>query len=104
MTRAQIIFNYERAMKQADKLDSIAKEVDRLANTSLPNTLGLLRTAWLSDNSPQFCSKVEKVREDIHGEASDIRKAAQSIRTIANAIKKAELSALAIAQERSYTG
>lgn len=102
MTKRQIIFNYNQAINQAKKLENIAKNMDRLSKDKLNDTLGTLKNAWRSDNSPQYYSKAAKVQEDIRSTANNIRRTAQGIRTTAEAVKRAELRALEIAKSRSY--
>lgn len=103
MTRSEILFNYRQAIRQADRLDDIAKKLSRLTSNQMNSTIGTLKSAWKSDNSPQYYSKMSKVQEDIKDDASDLKKIAQAIRDTAEQIKQAELRALEIAESRSYS-
>lgn len=103
MTRHEILFNYAQAMKQADQLDDVARKIGRLATDKMESTTGALKAAWQSDCSPQYIQKMGAVQDEIKGSASSIRKVAQSIRTTAERIRRAELRALEVAQTRSYT-
>lgn len=102
MTRSEIIFNYNQAIKQAARLEEIAGNIERIATDKMENSIGMLKNAWRSDNSPQFYSKIGRVQSDIQGDAKSIRKVAQNIRETAERIKQAELRALEIAQTRTY--
>lgn len=102
MTKNEIIFNYNQAIKQANKLDRLADKIEKLSSEKLETTVGHLKTAWQSDNSIQYYRKVGKVQSDITKTAKDIKKIADSIRTTAEAVKSAELKALEIAQVRAY--
>ena len=103
MTRHEILFNYAQAMKQADRLDDVARRIERLATDKMESTTGALKSAWQSDSSPQYIRKMGTVQDEIKGNARNIKKVAQRIRTTAEGIKRAELRALEIAEARSYT-
>ena len=102
MTRLEIIFNYTQAMRQAQKLDEIAGQLERLAKDRYGDTIWGIRNAWNSDNSEQYLVKARKVQNDILETAKKLRRIAESIRTTAEAIKRAELAALDIARSRVY--
>ena len=61
MTRSEIIFNYNQAIKQAARLEEIAGNIERIATDKMENSIGMLKNAWRSDNSPQFYSKLGQV-------------------------------------------
>lgn len=102
MTKSEILFNYRQAIKQADRLEEIAKKVEKLATNNMSNSLGNLRMAWKSDSSSQYFNKMSKVQGDIKKDAQNLRKVAQSIRKTAESVKTAELRALEIAKTRNY--
>lgn len=102
MTKSEILFNYRQAIRQADKLDDLAKKLERLANEKMGDTIGQLKSSWQSDNSPQYYSKAGKVQEEIKTTAGNVKKIADAIRTTAEAVKDAELRAREIAKSRSY--
>lgn len=102
MERWEILFNYQQSIQQADRLEDIARTVDRLANNRMGETIDGLRAGWQSDSSPRFYNKIGQVQRDIRAHAENIRRVAKSIRTIAEEIKRAELRALEIARMRSY--
>lgn len=103
MTKHEILFNYTQAMKQAERLDEVAQKLNRLASDKMANTTYSLKTAWQSDNSPQYFRKMELVQDRIKENYVNIQKVAQSIRTTAENMKRAELKALEISNTRSYT-
>lgn len=102
MTRSEILFNYRQAIRQAEKIDDIADKIERLATVKLDNTVGSLRNNWNSDSSQRYYSKAGQVQGDINNNAKNLRRVASSIRSTAEAIKRAELRALEIARARSY--
>lgn len=102
MTEKEILFNYNQAMKQASKLEDVARQLDKLAADKIESAMGTLKASWQSDNSSQYYIKVEKVQNDMKTTAGKIKAAARSIRTSSEAMKQAELRALEIAQSRTY--
>jgi uncharacterized protein YukE len=102
MTRYEILFNYRQAIRQADKLDEVAKKLEKLQADKLGNTIGTLKNAWRSDNSQQYYNKAARVQDEIRVTAGNVKQIARAIRTTAEAVKQAELRALEIAKHRSY--
>lgn len=102
MTRSEVLFNYRQAIRQAEKLETIATRLDKLSSNKMENTVGTLRTVWQSDSSPQYYNKVGKVQGDIKSTARNVRKISQAIRDTAENVKRAELRALEIARSRTY--
>lgn len=102
MTKSEIIFNYNQAIKQAAKLEEISNSIERVATDKMAASIGVLKGAWQSDNSAPFYTKIGQVQTDIQNDAKSIRSVAQSIRETAERIKQAELRALEIAQTRTY--
>lgn len=100
MTLSEIYFNYSKAIRQAEQLESISRNLDRKANSDLSGILSEVRSAWKSDNSNQYISKGTKVQTDIRTTAKNLRAIAASIRKIALQIRNAELEAWRIANVR----
>lgn len=104
LQRATIIFNYNQAINQAEKIDGVANQLTRLANDRYASTIGGIKAAWQSDYSGEYYLKTEKVRDDILNTARLLKKIASNIRTTADTVRKAELRALEIARRRSSCG
>lgn len=98
---ATIIFNYKQAMKQADELLQVAKEVRKIANNSLAESITKIDKNWDGDNSVKFINKGNKLKEKIADSADDIENIAGGIKTIAKNIYNSEMTALRIARERA---
>ncbi len=92
-----IDFTYTRAMRSADKLDRLAKKLDRVASNSLENCESSLMSSWESENMQMFCRKSQRLRDKISREASDVLKVAETIRRVATEMKIAEERARSIA-------
>ena len=102
MTKSEILFNYRQAIRQAEKLEEVAKKLNKLGTDKMGNSIGTLKSAWQSDNSGAYYSKAIKVQGEIQTTAKNIRQIAQAIRSTAEAVRNAELRALEIARSRSY--
>lgn len=100
MTLAEIYFNYNRAMEQANRLDDIGRQLDKQSDNKMEEILNNVRSAWESDNSAQYVKKGQKVQNDIKTTADNLHRIAETIRKIANQIREAELEAWRIANER----
>lgn len=102
MTRTEIIFNYNRAMKEAERLENLAKKLNRIADRDMESAIGTLKNAWNSDYSGQYYKKAYTVEESIKKSAANLSAIANSIRKIAEITKNSELRALETAKNRSY--
>lgn len=98
---ATIIFNYKKAMGQANELVSIAKEVRKIADNSLADSIKTIDKNWDGDNSVKFINKGNKLKDKIADSANDIEKVAGAIKTMAKTIYDGEMAALRIARERA---
>ena len=85
-----IQLNYQQAIAQARKLESLAEELRTIANTNLNNTISDLSANWNGDSAAAFIAKAVKARDDILANVSELNKAASVIRESAENIKKAE--------------
>lgn len=97
---SEIYFNYNKAIKQASQLETVAKNLRRAANNTMEGILNNVNSAWKSDSASQYIKKGQKVESDICITAGNLDNIAQAIRTIARRIKEAELEAWRIANAR----
>lgn len=98
---SEIYFNYNKAMKQADQMEDVSRQLQKAADNTMEGILNDVSTAWKSDSAPQYIKKGEKVEGDIRTTASNLKNIAQAVRTIARRIRDAELEAWRIANERN---
>lgn len=98
---ATIIFNYKKAMGQADDLMSVAKEVRKVADNSLADSIKTIDKNWDGDNSVKFINKGNKLKDKIADSANDIERVAGAIKSMAKTIYDGEMTALRIARERA---
>ena len=99
-SRDQIQMDFSRAQSQAGELEQIAESLDRLSNRDFPDTLDDLSRDWKGDNATKYIQKGYQLKESMADTARDLRNAAGSIRSIAQKIYDAEMTALRIAEER----
>ena len=100
-SRSEINFQYSRAMKQAQQLDSAAARLKRAADNNMEAILNEVYLAWKSENTPLYIRKGQKVEQEIHAIAENLTKTANTIRTVAERLRAAELEAWRIAHEKS---
>lgn len=97
---SEIYFNYDKAIEQANRLDSVAKRLTTAASVTMVDILSDVHKAWKSDSAPAYIKKGEKVERDMDTTAKNLRGIAQTIRAVAQRIRDAELAAWRIANER----
>lgn len=98
---SEIYFNYDKAIKQAGQMETVAKKLRKAADSTVDDILNDVNSAWKSDSTPQYIKKVQKVEGDILITAGNLDNIAQAVRTIAQRIKEAELEAWRIANARN---
>ena len=100
-TIGMIRMEFNKAMKQADKLDQIAADLRKLADQRFASSLAQINKAWKSDSSAAFIRKGSKLTEEIRARAAELQKAAAAVRTIAKNTYNAEMRARQIAKDRT---
>ena len=98
---SELYFNYDKAIKQAGEMETVAKKLRKAADGTMDDILNDVNSAWKSDSTPQYIKKVQKVEGDILITAGNLDNIAQAVRTIAQRIKEAELEAWRIANARN---
>ena len=101
-SRASIEFDFHKAKAQADKLDSIADQLSRLADSKFGNTMQHLSSNWKGENASLYLDKGGRLQEQMDGTAGELHSIASDIRAIARRIYEAEMNALRIAEQREY--
>lgn len=97
-----IIFNYTKAIAQADELLDISKNVKKMADGKFTDSIAKVDKNWDGDNSKKYLAKCNQLKDKMGDSASDIQKISDSIRKIAKAIYDAEMANIEIAKTRSY--
>lgn len=97
---AEIYFNYNKAIRQAAALESQAQKLRRISGSDMQDVLQSVHSAWQSESSPAYLKKGQKVQRDVLTTSENLKRIAQTIRTVAGIIRDAELQAWRIAHER----
>lgn len=101
-TRASIIFNFNKAKKQADELDAIANKMKKLSGGDFADTMQNISSNWKGENASAFLQKGAFVQEDMLSTANSLHGVASEIRSIARRIYTAEMKAIELAEKRDY--
>lgn len=85
----------------ADRLDVLSTKLNNLAEGRYYETLRGISNNWKGENSAAYLRKGEVVRDRISDSSRDLKKAAQTVRTIARNTYNAEMRAYRIAQTKN---
>jgi len=96
-----IQFNYEQAIRQANDLLDISKEVKKLADNKLTDSIQTIDRNWDGENSKKFIKKGNTLKGKIEDSAEDLQKVSESIKQMAKKIYDAEMENIRIARERT---
>ena len=99
-SKFQIQLQYRTALQQASRLEELAENLLRTARTGVGETMSELQICWTGENARAFIQKEEALRDRIVKRADLLRRTAEEIRKAADALYKAEMSALELAQRR----
>lgn len=99
-TRYSIQMDFNKASRQADKLDEIANSMDREASRGLADILNVLGNDWRGENADKYIRKGFTLKEDMDSTAKSLHQTAATIRYAAKRIFDAEMENLRIAEER----
>ncbi|MCI9124832.1 MAG: hypothetical protein HFH35_12305 [Eubacterium sp.] len=95
-----IEMDFQNAVKAADELEQIAKNLHTLADSRFQSCLSGIAANWKGENAAAFCKKGSIVGDHILDSASDLRNAAQTLREMARNLYEAEKKNYEIAKNR----
>lgn len=98
----EIEMDFANAKKQADELDGVAKNIEKMISNEYEPCMSSISANWKGDNAEAYVLKGNKLKEKIAKTATNLRKVAETIRTIAKNTYEAEKVAYEIAQARLY--
>ena len=101
MSRYTIEMNFSRAKRQAEQLEEAASRLEKIASGSIDEALGTVSGNWEGENADQYLRKAQTIRDKLLTTSGDIKGTAQTVRTIAETIYKAEMTALELALKRN---
>ena len=97
-----IIFNYNKAIQQADNLLEVSKDIRKIATGKLNDSIQTIDKNWDGENSKKFLTKSKRLKEKVEDSADDIKSIAEAIKTIAKSVYDAEMENIQTAKTRSY--
>ena len=97
---SEIRFDFQNAMEQAKKLDSLADNIERRVSNKLEEAAQNIHSAWKGDSATRYIGKTQELQQQTRQTARTLRDTAEDIRRIARRIYEAEMRALEIAQKR----
>ena len=100
MTKQEIDFNYAKAIQQATQIEEISSRMTGSLRGEMTQILDQVRLAWASESTPQYLRKGEKVAGDIGTVGKNLAEIAETIRTIAERLRKTEEEVWRITNER----
>ncbi|MCD7716110.1 MAG: WXG100 family type VII secretion target [Lachnospiraceae bacterium] len=99
-TLTSIQIDFSKTKKQADNLESLAKQLETLAGNSLENSLVSINVSWSGESAQEYLNKGRQLEEQIKKSASSLRSIAQVIRQTAQTTYEAERLAVLLAETR----
>lgn len=103
MMREAIEFDFIKAKKQADRIDTIANNLGKLSGKELRDTLQSLSANWKGENASLYLSKGSALQGKMNKTVKELHAVAADIRMIAKRLYDAEMASLAIASARDYS-
>lgn len=100
LSEVTIQMNFSNAMRQAQALENLASELNRLSGQELSSSLSSIAGAWKGDSASLFLQKGDRLAGQISGSATALYNAARDIRSIARRTYNAEMRALELARLR----
>lgn len=98
----EIRMDYDRAVRQANSLDQIARDMKNTANRDFQDCMSQISRSWTGTNSTAYVNKCRQLKTNMVSTADSLIKTAEAIRTIAKNTYNAEMQALEVARERKY--
>jgi len=101
-----ILFNYNKALKQADQLDALARQLEGYAKNDMSEALSHVSSNWKGESASQFIAKGNKAKQDIQSSAKQLHNVATAIRKAAETVRRAEERAreIALIQQQKLSG
>jgi hypothetical protein len=86
-------FNYDKAIRQAEQIDSVAGDMTALANNTMGGAISAVNASWDGTSSDLFLRHCEDTRGQILEKARQLTQAAVKIRNVARILHEAEMNA-----------
>ena len=98
----EIQMDYQNAIKQANSLSEIARELKTTADSSFQECMSEISSSWTGENADSYVKKCGLLKEKISKSSDKLQKTADAIRKIARNTYQMEMSALEIMRRREY--
>ncbi len=99
---AEIRMNFRKACAQAEKLEDMARELQRLARERFGETLDHIDAAWDGESAGLYIQKGRGLQDGICQDAGELQRIARIIREIAENTYRAEMRNLELARKREF--
>ena len=96
----EIHIDFQNAMRQAQRLEDLADDVDRRVVHRLDAAAQGVHAAWRGGSAGRYIGKSQELCRQVRQSSRTLREAAGDIRRIAWSIYEAEMRALEIARKR----
>jgi len=94
-------FNYNKAVNQANRIESIADDMLSIANNQLRQTIESIGVSWQGEASDHFLQNCDAALADIRAQANRLRELARRINEAAKSIRDAEVKTAAVKNIRA---
>ena len=101
-TRSEIDIDFKAMMRQAERLEELASDMENLSKSSLDSTLQNIALNWKGENANLYLGKGDRLKGNIMTTARELKQIAENIKAKARYIYSKEMEALRIAQRRTY--
>ena len=101
-TRETIEINFMQAMRQADRIEALADDLNKVSGEKFGGSLQNLAGIWKGENASRYITKGSVLQGKMSGTAGSLRAVASDIRTAAKRLYDAEMASLSIASDRTY--
>lgn len=97
-----IEMDFRQAKRQAERLENLASQLENLAEKQFGESMQNLAMNWRGENASAYLQKGRRLEDNMKRTASELRKTAHQIRTVAKKIYEAEMLAKQLAEKRTY--
>lgn len=95
-SKCEIEMDFSRAVSQAEELETLSKELNKMAVEHIRGALKMLMFSWQGDSADMFFEKGDVLTNEMLETADDLIKVAKNIKTTANIVYNAEKAAIQI--------
>ncbi len=96
-----IIFNYKKAIQEANDLMEVSNNIRKIATGKLNESIQAIDSNWEGENSIKFITKSRMLQKKIENSADYIEIISDSIKEMAKNIYNTEMENIQIAETRT---